>query len=206
MPIEGRRPEECFEQFREHVAKLVTQVVPTQCPVRLDAHTKYPDRRLLRFANDEHDDAVELATRDGGSVFLHLSQTLVAKKLEPRRFQLSTVEYRYALYAQSPKLFDDAALRWEYVARSEHGKRWCRNHIQFGKAGSAAVMLSLGSGFTNLRQLHFPSGWVLMEEVFRFLIHELGVKPPCREEWDRVLLESEKTFEERFSRKSIGPR
>jgi hypothetical protein len=42
-------------------------------------------------------------------------------------------------------------------------------------------------------ELHIPSGWITAEEVIRFLIHELRVKPKSRN-WDELLRESEEQF------------
>ena len=47
----------------------------------------------------------------------------------------------------------------------------------------------------NLSQLHLPSGWITIEEVIRFLIHELQLRPKS-DNWDRLLLESEQKFRE----------
>ena len=40
-----------------------------------------------------------------------------------------------------------------------------------------------------------------MEEVIRFLIIELGVKPPCGDDWPSVLATSERAFFEQFTGK-----
>jgi hypothetical protein len=52
-----------------------------------------------------------------------------------------------------------------------------------------------------LDDVHLPSGWVTMEEVIRFLIVELGMKPPCGASWPAVLEESEAAFYEKFTSK-----
>jgi hypothetical protein len=43
-----------------------------------------------------------------------------------------------------------------------------------------------------------------MEEVFRFLVHELGVTPPCGERWPEVLRKSEGAFYQSFTDKGAS--
>ena len=50
----------------------------------------------------------------------------------------------------------------------------------------------------DLNRLHLPTGWITIEEVLRFLIEDLGMKPPCGDSWARRLAESERAFYERF--------
>jgi hypothetical protein len=42
-------------------------------------------------------------------------------------------------------------------------------------------------------KLHLSTGWVTVEEVVRFLITEIGVKPK-RSDWNEILIESEELF------------
>jgi hypothetical protein len=42
-------------------------------------------------------------------------------------------------------------------------------------------------------KLHLPTGWVTIEEVIRFLIAEVGVKPKANN-WDEELIKSEELF------------
>jgi hypothetical protein len=49
--------------------------------------------------------------------------------------------------------------------------------------------------------LHIPTGWALIEEVIRFLIHDLGMEPPCGDRWPEILEESENKFFKEFTDK-----
>jgi hypothetical protein len=46
-----------------------------------------------------------------------------------------------------------------------------------------------------------PTGWVTIEEVIRFLIVDLGMSPPCGDDWPNVVRESERKFYEDFTGK-----
>ena len=44
-----------------------------------------------------------------------------------------------------------------------------------------------------------PARWVTLEEVLRFLIYDLGMKPPCGKRWPTVIENSERMFREQYS-------
>jgi len=68
-----------------------------------------------------------------------------------------------------------------------HGKRWCWRHIQMPH------IASMPQGELNFNKIHIPSGYVVIEDVIRFLITDLGVKPPCGStKWHQKLVDSEK--------------
>ncbi|HTU98796.1 MAG TPA: hypothetical protein VMF14_23290, partial [Solirubrobacteraceae bacterium] len=73
--------------------------------------------------------------------------------------------------------------------------RYSRHHTQM------AATVDLGGGAVlDLNKAHVPTGWVTFEEVIRFVIHDLGVKPPCGDEaWPGLLEDSERKFHEEFS-------
>jgi hypothetical protein len=195
MAIYGRTPNECFDLYREHIAELVAKVVPTKCPMRLEKGLL--GRRTLTFQNQPADDAVPLQTRGNGTVYLYMAQELltIEEKARPagERHRLRTSAYWYKLYSSPPVEVDaDAVVRWEYKATERALPGECRHHMQFGRIDGRNV--ALGKGSMDVARVHLPTGWVLMEHVFRFLIHEFGVQPPCRDEWPRVLQESEDKF------------
>jgi hypothetical protein len=199
MAITGRTPDECFDRFLGHVRPLVTEMMPTKCPMRCPRPGKGlpTDRRTLAFANEQHDDAVQLETRFG-TAYLYMMQELCAVPEGRREFRLRTIGYAYKLYAESPTLEGDSVVRWEYVAAKAGHAGPCRHHVQFGKM---VTEVPFGTGSFNFTRFHMPTGWVLMEEVFRFLVTELGVKPPCGDRWPEVLRESENAFYKGFTDK-----
>jgi hypothetical protein len=193
MPITGGAPQECFDEFREHVAKLVQKIVPTRCPIRF-TDQRARQRRTLSFVNAADDDAIPIDTTHG-KVFLYVAQSLTVAEDEDSpanaRFRLRTVQYWYKLFGSSPRVAKEAMARWEYAAVTPPSDSHCRHHIQFGRHESRAIEVPFGTGKLDLNRVHLPTGWVLIEEVFRFTIHELGMCPPCESEWPHVLQESE---------------
>lgn len=192
MPITGRTPEDCFDQFRTHVGALVAEMLPTECPMLcLRPAKKLPqDRRTLAFRCPDSMDAVPLETREHGTVYLYAAQEL-RTFAEAGQQRLRTVAYWYKLYTEDSLLNDDAVVRWEYASATPGTAGPCRHHVQFGKM---VPPVAFGSGTFDFTRFHMPTGWVTMEEVFRFLVHELGVDPPCGTRWPDVLQASERAF------------
>jgi hypothetical protein len=60
--------------------------------------------------------------------------------------------------------------------------------------------MPLGDHCLDLNRVHIPTGWVLLEEVLRFLVIELGARP-AQVEWDSVLQKSESAFFTQFTSK-----
>jgi hypothetical protein len=123
--------------------------------------------------------AARLETRYGsvGLSVGRIYETAAGRDLRSPRL----IRYRYALHAA-----DDAepVIRWEYDGRPvDHSARWCRHHIQ------GTVPVPLGGRSVPLNQLHTPTGEVLIEEVIRFCIVDLGVEP-LSGDWDEILIES----------------
>jgi hypothetical protein len=192
MAITGRTPDECFNRFLDHVGPLVRKMLPTDCPMLClrPPRDRPQDKRTLRLANPPHYHAVPLDTRDHGTVFLYMAQELHAEP-ENGAFRLRTVKYWYKIFAESPTVNDDAVIRWEYAKAERRHTGPCRHHVQFGKM---APSISMGAGSFDLTRFHTPTGWVTMEEIFRFLVHELAVQPPCGDQWPDVLHDSENAF------------
>jgi hypothetical protein len=119
---------------------------------------------------------------------------------EENRYQLQTRRYSYHLYLSDPQT-SKAVFRWEYEKQLKAPALHCRHHfhlkttIPLGKNGT--------DGKLNIEEFHLPTGWVLVEDVFRFLISELAVVPPCGDKWSKVLESSRERFFSDFSVK--GP-
>jgi hypothetical protein len=58
---------------------------------------------------------------------------------------------------------------------------------------------TIGELVLNLNGAHTPTGWVTIEELLRFLIHDLGV--PAKTDWPEIVSEGEDRFFEDFARK-----
>lgn len=100
--------------------------------------------------------------------------------------------YQYKLYAPDTFRAGDereALLRWEYVKQwPTANDQWCRHHLQ------GPVNLALGGGVL-LQHLHLPTGYVVIEDVIRFCINDLGV-PFLSAGWHQELEDSYKRFRE----------
>jgi hypothetical protein len=194
LPIIHRTPGECFSRFRNHVSKLITQTLDATALVRVD---HVDDRVGTLHCNwqGDHPIPLTLSTTDYGKVYVYLSQGLETID-DGGKFRLQTQKYWYRLH-DKPGDKEPAAIRWEYD-RSVPKSAFCRHHIQ------GPIEVPFGDGSMDLDKLHLASGWVTLEEVIRFLIHELHVRPPCGRRWPEVLATSEETFYKKFSGKSMS--
>jgi hypothetical protein len=196
VPITARTAKQCFDQFVDHLRVLVAKTLTTAHQLRVvvrDGETM----AKLSFHQGLDPIAIPLRTRDHGKVHFYVGQLLRVHP-EGKKFRLSTHAYWYRLQ-HAPDLKAQAAIRWEYERELASGKLHCRHHLQ------QSAELSLGTGRLDLNKAHVPTGWVTIEEVIRFLIVELGVKPPCGSGWSRVLAESERAFYEDFTSKVYWP-
>lgn len=192
MPITGRTPKECFKRFRDHVAELAAAAI---CGTAHVAAVVKDDRATIGFFRGSEAIAVPL-DGDAAGLFLALGQNVTAahqgrEVAAGERYRLSTSLYWYRLQTTA-ELKDNALLRWEYDPPVQ-GKHHARHHIQletYAQAGPRALDLS---------KLHVPTGWVPMEEVCRFVINDLGHKPPCGRDWQARLREGERLFFEEFT-------
>lgn len=193
MPIFGAKPSDCFNSFLGAVRPLIAGTVTT---LPLICRGK-GDSRTLEFASGP----APLDT-NYGRLYFHLAQSLAVVP-EPGRkrtekFRLETRQYWYRLQENAAPL-GKALIRWEYD-KSTARDRNARHHVQI------AARVSLGTGGQlDLNKLHTPTGWTTIEEVIRFLICDLGVKPPCENQWPDVLERSERAFYQDFTSKRYDP-
>lgn len=195
MPIFGRSQAECVEQFRNVLGKLVKQVLHRTRPVRAIAS----GGKMLVGIFDEDGNAlpVELARPHGApSLFLQIWQTVEITDdvggRGKRAFRLRTLEYNYHLFADPEA---EPLLRWEYVKAPKNGARYCRHHLQ------GTLCLSDQSGHIDFKKMHVPTAYILIEDVLRFVIDDLGHQPPCGARWHDVLEDSRRRFFEELSSK-----
>ena len=193
MPIIERTPQGCFEVFTAHMRELVAATITSRYP--LSGIATADGTRLTLSFREISPVAVPIDTAYG-RLFFYLGQALEAVP-EGRAFRLKTRQYWYRLQ-HGPDLSSKAAIRWEYD-RTTPRDRHCRNHAQ------AAAQLPFGEGTLDLDRVHLPTGWVTIEEVIRFLIHELGMQPPCGDEWWERVITSESRFFAEFSGKGYVP-
>jgi hypothetical protein len=194
MPIIERKPAKAFNRFRDHLRHLVVKTIPVPGHLRLDVTVTGNTGTLEFVRGDGVASSVPLQT-DYGEVYLTLTQLLEAVR-EGRKYRLTTRGYAYRLL-NSAEPTSDAVIRWEYVSGADRDK-WCRHHVQIG------VAVALGNGAIDLNRKHAPSGWITIEELIRFLIHDLGVTP-IDDHWPQALEDSERHFFENFTGKRYKP-
>ena len=189
MPITGRTPKECLDQFRKHIGPLVAATLAKDHPLLYENAGSF---WTLTF-RQAGPITIPLKTKLG-MLFFALGQSLEAVK-EEKQYRLRTRQYWYRLQ-EKPELNEKAVLRWEYDSTLRPGeRRYCRHHVQ------AATRLPIAGKHLDLDRAHTPTGWVTIEEVIRFLITELGVRPPCGDSWPEKLAVSEEVLFEEFTSK-----
>ncbi|MEM6275101.1 MAG: hypothetical protein AAF735_07665 [Myxococcota bacterium] len=190
MPIFGRTPKKCFDEFRDAIAPLLTKCISLTAHLRLIRVNDF--ERLLTIG--EH--GLKLDTVFG-TLYLLVLQRLNVVEDKKHGYRLQTLAYAYRLQGTASRTESKPLLRWEY---EKHQPRdtWPRNHMH------AAATLSQNESELDLNKLHLPTGWVTLEEVIRFAIHELGHAPPVGDQWWELLVESERRFYTDFSGKGYS--
>lgn len=148
----------------------------------------FGDRGLLQFRESGESIAVSVSR----GIHLYLAQTLDADANEEEKsYRLRTLAYSYRI-SDGPNRTDTWLIRWEYNSRdlAEHAETLHpRHHCHIN------TELSFCNRPCDLVGLHIATGWVTIEEVIRFLIKELEVKPKSQN-WDVLLQQSEEKFRE----------
>jgi hypothetical protein len=188
------------------VAELVSTLFGAQHHVTVSQGSDPNQRDMQLGARGQ--DYVQLETKGLGVVYFSLAQDLIVFPIDGG-YQLKTRQYWYKVFDVQPDLDDEPLFRWEYQSEVPLGKQWCRHHFQIGKisddgAPRRAITLKLGEATIDLNRVHTPTGFMLMEYVFRFLFTELNVVTPA-EGWETVLKESESKFFAQFSAKTSAP-
>jgi hypothetical protein len=193
VPILARTPRQAVTLFRDHLAKLVAGTVTARHPVH-QAEGR-DGTWVVEFRQGELPATVPLKTRYG-TLHFFMGQVLEAVP-DGNQYRLQTREYGYRLQ-NKPGWQEPAVFRWEYIR--EPAAPYCRHHLH------ADTAVELGDQSVRLEDIHVPTGWVTVEEVIRFLVYELGLKPPCGERWTKVLADSESRFYEEFTSKRYKPK
>ena len=186
----GARPGDIFRQFRDHIARLLNLTI-TDAPLSL-VHRK--DALFATFAFRDVQDVAMAAPLFSGGLFLAVSQDLAVERRENRTWRLRTMEYSYHLL-EGPSFDSRWIIRWEFKSHLRLRNEHPRNHVHI------ATIVETPTGPMDLDKLHLSTGWVTIEEVIRFLIAELGVRPKTAD-WDEELLKSEEKFRE-WTRRTV---
>jgi hypothetical protein len=190
--IRGKTPKDCFDQFAEHLNTLLQSTLSKKAHLRIEA---LDDKGTLGWSDGKF---LPIGTQFG-RLYFWLAQSLECshepKESANKRYRLSTREYWYRLQ-RTDALDGGSLIRWEYMSPRHlkyKDKRWCWRHIQLDAS------MDLYGGKMNFDRLHTPSSYVVIEDVIRFLLHDLKVRPQSKN-WHELLLESDKKFKEDFNR------
>lgn len=180
----GGNAEEVFRTFHEHVKEVFNRTL-TDSPLILTARAGQ-SKAVISFLQDQEPTAIALSPRPLHLFFVHTVQAVRESK---RIWNLRTLAYTYRIQLGPART--DWRFRFEYISPEEKPVDYPRHHLHI------PVTLE-GTGecpALNCERLHLPTGWVMFEELIRFLIKELGVRSRTNQ-WDRILRESEELFRE----------
>lgn len=199
MPITGRKPQECFNRFTDHLRPVIAATLGEEHYLHFGRDGQNSGTLTL---GDLNSNGVWLLGK-GGPFLLSLRQKVAVFENADKAWQLTTTEYSYAIYETDDELAD-SVLRWDYKANPPSGKQWCRHHMQIGKRAQKAVELPFNEDTLDLNRLHMPTAFVLIEDVLRFLLTDLEVAA-ASPDWVAVIDESRETFFGQFSRRTSLP-
>lgn len=201
MPIYGGSLEEVARTFQRHLNALFNKTI-TRTPIRPwfaqgDVDGEIKQVTVFGFQRPGGGaGSAELRTRYG-PMQLYIGQTCDTVQ-EPGQSQLRlrTIAYAYSL---QPVAMSDRIVRWEYVRYPGEGSRWSRHHVQ-GPITFDILDDRDQTWPVDLNDWHLPTGWVPIEEVVRFCLHDLGARALSEpEEWHQALIESYEAFWTRFA-------
>ena len=189
MPIQGATLNQAVDRFRTHLNGVLAQTVT---PLRLTFFT-VGSLVGIGFRDPAGRPTEAPLETQYGPMRLGLTQSCSSTVKGSRRHRthtLHTSSYRYTLTARNQH---EAFVRWEYVKNPTGNARWCRHHlqgpIQLNTAEDASVVLD---------DIHLPTGFVTIEEVLRFCIVDMDVRPLSRN-WHDVLTQSYERFKADFA-------
>jgi hypothetical protein len=181
MPIEGESLEAVSRKFCDKLNRLLAKTISEQRIVFIGLREQ---GAVIGFRQAGIPTTAKLRTRFG-EMLLSVGLLCGAARIRQNWFRLFVSEYRYTL---TPKESDDPLWRWEYVKNwPRETDRWCRHHVQ------GDVPIAIGRIRTSLNDLHLPTGYVTLEEVIRFCLTDLRVRPLSRD-WHDILQRSYDEF------------
>lgn len=178
--LTGRTPTEVFVQFRDHIAQLFNRTITG---ARLTTPQIVGERSTIYLRDTAGLSAALYST----SYRLYAAQTLQATQVNKNEWRLKTLKYTYRIEQETTKELL-THFRFEYESRTLNKTLYPRYHLHLPKLRSV-------NGDLDYESLHIPTGWVTIEDVIRFCIVELKVKPNSAN-WDDLLWASEEKFRE----------
>jgi hypothetical protein len=185
VPLTAKSPRQAFSIFQDHLNGVLNKVL-TQS--RLQLALIHGDKAFLAFFKNIRAAEGVAVPLPGSRWHLYLGQVLQAVG-DKKHYQLRTAKYAYRIQ-RTPDIQDEAAVRFEYVSRADTPDfHYCRHHVQFHRDSIS------GDKDFSLCDFHIPTGWVTVENVIRFLIADLRVRPLTKN-WGEELRKSEAQFRE----------
>ncbi len=206
MPIYGKTLREVVSEFRDHLNSLLAKTItpiplfPMYVHTEVDGEEKEVVKLGFRAPGGGAGSA-EIQTRYG-PVNLYLGQTCDAIEVEGTNLvRLRTVSYAYSI---QPIEMEDQLIRWEYVRFPGQHSYWNQHHVQgqisFGITDDRDTRYPV-----NFNDWHLPTGWVSIESVIRFCLHDLEARTQLeQEQWHRELVESAAAFQTEINHPSSG--
>jgi hypothetical protein len=178
VSLTAKAPLDVLRTCQNHWNRVLNKVL-TRYRLQFTGIDAKQERAALSFLEHREPIAVPLSPSPW---YLYLGQHLRAIP-EGRLYALRIVKYEYRIQ-RAPSLQEEATVRFEYASRDiEPMARYSRHHVQFHRDSQS------GSPDFSLSKLHIPTGGVIIEDVIRFLIADLGV-PPLTEQWEEELRSS----------------
>ncbi len=180
-PIEGKSLEAVSRRFSDQLNRLLAKTISQHRLVAL----AIPKRGVnIAFRQSGIVETAKLKTRFG-EMELFIGLLCDAAEVERKLRRLFIAEYKYTLTLKGST---EPLWRWEYVRRwPRETDRWCRHHVQ------GAIPVSIGRQSISLNDLHLLTGYVTLEEIIRFCLVDLKVKP-LSSDWHEILQKSYQQF------------
>jgi hypothetical protein len=177
MPIEGESLEAVSRKFCDKLNRLLAKTISEQRIVFIGVRQQ---GAVISFRQAGIPTTAKLKSRLG-EMALSVGLLCGAATIRRNWLRLFISEYRYTL---TPKGSNDPLWRWEYTKKwPRETDRWCRHHVQ------GDIPITIGRATISLNDLHLPTGYMTLEEIIRFCLTDLGVKPLSRD-WHEILQRS----------------
>lgn len=191
----GHRPDltVAVREFRDRLNTLLHRTITPQPLIMIPARSGADGTQRMQFAFRQGGGPVLAELRsDFGVLGLYVGQVCEARPSDQDGPPILTVNYRYALHVGTG-VNSEPVMRWEFDRRpADPQARWSRRHLQ------GPIPLSFGPTTVSLNDLHLPTGYVTLEDVIRFCIHDLGV-PALSTDWNDILIQSYREFKDQFT-------
>jgi len=189
----ARRPElpGAVRGFRDRLNTLLHRTITPQPLIMTGATPAADGAQRMQFTFRQGGPVLAELQSRVGVLGLYVGQVCEARPSDQDGPPIRTVNYRYALHVGTD-INSEPVMRWEFDRRpADPQAQWSRRHLQ------GPIPLSFGPTTVSLNDLHLPTGYVTLEDVIRFCVHDLGV-PAIRSDWNDILIQSYREFKDQF--------